>query len=123
MQQKYIKVTVGDNEPIVITAANESFYKSRKDVKIDEPTQEEIIKFFPEEAKKPAVPKIEGKNIELEKVQAELKATTEQLKDVAADYNKKSAELETEKSEHEKTKAALVKAQDELKTIKKSIIS
>ena len=50
MQRKYIKVTEKDKSPFIALTSNESFYKNRG-AKIEEPTQEEIEKCFPEEKK------------------------------------------------------------------------
>jgi septal ring factor EnvC (AmiA/AmiB activator) len=110
---KYIKVEQKDKNPVVILDQNKNFYARKKDVKISEPTQEEIEQFFPEEAKNRSTAKLQ------QSVNAELQAKTVELEKVAADYNAKTAELEAEKASHEKTKTALDAAQKEIEKFSK----
>jgi len=79
MQKKYIKVTEKDKSPFIALASNEQFYKNRG-AKIEDPTQEEIEKCFPEEA---------GKKIE------------------KPEANTGAKELKAEKAAHEATKQSL----------------
>lgn len=80
---KFIKVTPkGSKESVVVLASNEVFWKSQG-AKIEEPTQEEIEKFFPETKKT-------GKTAEASVTVEEYKALEEKLETA----NKKIAELE-----------------------------
>ena len=94
---KYIKVTEAGKPPFVALRQNELFYKKRS-ATIEDPTQEEIEKYFPEEVKIHSRSTKDGIFAELEKVKEERNAL--QMK------------LDKEMAAHAKTKALLEKAKN-----------
>ena len=97
---KYIKVIDGKKTPFVTTRQNETFYKKRG-AKIEEPTREEIEKYFPEEKKQILEKSVDNGLVELKKERDEL-----------------YAKLEDEVSAHAKTKDLLEKVKAKLERLK-----
>ena len=96
MQNKYIKVTEKDKSPFIALASNEQFFKKRG-ATIEEPTKEEIEKYFPEEAAKPAQKTSANAN----------DANASALKAEKAAHEATKKELESEISAHNETKQKL----------------
>jgi len=114
MSRKYIKVTDKGKNPCIVLASNEAFYRSRG-YKIDEATDEEIKKCFPEEAVKQTSDKVSTKKLEKELIEEK-----ENVKKLQSD-------LELEKKTHNETVLklkndidALVKEKSELEKQLKS---
>ena len=101
----YIKVTEDDKQPFVTLRQNELFYKKRG-AKIEEPTQEEIEKCFPEEKQTRTAAVNSGAIAEL--AAAELAKIKEELDAL-------QKELDGEKAAHAETKAFLKEANAFLK--------
>jgi septal ring factor EnvC (AmiA/AmiB activator) len=107
---KYIKVTEKDGPPFVVLATNKAFFMNLN-AKIEEPTQEEIEAFFPEE--RPDFPgKTTRPNAELETVKKELEAEKAAHAETAKNLATVNAELET-------VKAALNEAQKQIAKLSK----
>jgi hypothetical protein len=105
---RYIKVTEKDRRPVVLLAANRAFFASRG-FKIEEPTQEEIESFFPEE-------KQSGNSNEAAQPLAQ--ATAELTAEKAA-HTETARSLAQATAEMEKVKAALIEAQKQISKLKK----
>ena len=139
MNNEYIKIEQTGKQPIVVLASNRNFYAGRDGVKITEPTQEEILHFFPEEGKvEHKEPCNKGINplaeTELENAlaankqlaeesnekTAKIAELTDELENVKVAHEHAKTELNNVKAAHDQTKSELEKAQKEIEKLKKA---